>query len=726
MLFSNISESLLRKNYVLVSSPKRLHWLFSQLNAASEVAVDIETNHPTKEGHAHELARKDIRIGGLSFSWGKDTGAFVPLHSGLSSEPYWKGDTANLVLTQLENFLGSDTPKFGQNFKFDAQWLFNCYGIRVRNLVMDTMLAHHLLDEEGKLTCRHGLKVMAAYYLDPKAKVFEQELDAALSYYDERYRRYTSVPLEILYPYACSDTDYTYQLAHIFKAQLEEQGLYDLLKYIVLPLQRTCMFAEIRGLNLDDSKIEELAMFFSIKREELKNQIYTLAGYSWDLTSPQQMADVLYQKLQLPVQMKKDKVTTDADSLEALKDKHPAIKLILEYRSVDKLDGTYVQGVVKRRVQDEHGTRIFPSFLLHGTKTGRLSSEDPNVQNLPRAENGGDLVKSMYVAAPGTKWIMSDYSQIELRVAAHLSKEMVWIEAMKAGFDAHSATAKQVFNLECDVTEVSKLHKPLRTKAKSVNFGILYGQTEYGLAEQLDMEVDEAVKFIEDYFKALPTLKKWIDDTISQARVSKEVVNLFGRKRRFPDWPDFIPPKPWKPAGAPKCWGKSDAPPVLKVLGIAGNALQNNMHVLQETKHLQLTVANEVRSTKYEQCKTCPLIGSCVQAREAQKQSSMESEFGRQAVNAVVQAGASDLTSSAFSAVIDNAVSAGMPLALKPGEFGISPVLTIHDELVFQVSDELVDQAKVLIRDTMVNIHPDLLVPLEVDQAVVSKWSDKV
>jgi DNA polymerase I-like protein with 3'-5' exonuclease and polymerase domains len=653
----------------------------------------------------------------------KGCAAYLPLYTGAGQETFWKGEVFNTVREKLEKFLSGPKPKTGQNFKFDGQWIWNVLKIKVRNLTFDTMLAHHLLDEEGKLTCRHGLKVMAAYYLDPNAKQFEQELDAALNYYDPKYRRYTSVPTDILYPYACSDADYTLQLTELFTKEISDQGLESLLYDVVLPLQQTCMFAEIRGLELDAPKIVELDAFYRQKRSELTERIYSLAGFSWDLTSSAQMADVLYQKLGLPEQTKKDKITTDFDALERLKDKHPVIEHILEYRSVDRLDSTYVQGVKKRMSHQADGTGLlFPRFLLHGTKTGRLSSEDPNVQNLPRKENGGDLIKSMYVAAPGTKWIMSDYSQIELRVAAHLSKEPVWIEAMKAGFDAHSATAKKCWNLDCDVSQVKKLYNELRTKAKSVNFGIIYGQTEYGLAEELKMELEEAQAFISDYFAALPTLKSWIDAMILTASEYKMVTNFFGRRRRFPDWPEWIPPKGFKPGGAPKCWGKSDSPPILKMLQ---TDLKGNLHLLNETEFLQNT-AKSIRSKAYNQCHTCPYIGSCIQAREHQKLTSKVAEYGRQAVNAVVQAGASDLTSSSFSAVIDNAAANGIPLALARGEFGITPVLTIHDELVFQVSDSIVDQAKALIRDTMINIYPDLLVPLEVDQAVVTRWSDKV
>jgi DNA polymerase I-like protein with 3'-5' exonuclease and polymerase domains len=441
----------------------------------------------------------------------------------------------------------------------------------------------------------------------------------------------------------------------------------------------------------------------------------------FDISSPQQLMEVLYEKLKLPMQMKKGKPTSDKDALERLKPHHPMIGLLQEYRSVDKLSGSYVKGTKER--YDQSTGKIHTDFLIHGTVTGRLASQDPNVQNLPRPENGGILIKSMFIAAPGTKWIMSDYSQIELRVAAHCSKEQAWIQAFKDRKDLHSATAKTCFNLECSVDEVKKLHEPIRTKAKQVNFGILYGMSIYGLAEELKCTPKEAEEFLKVYFGGLPNLAKWIEETHAGAVATGYVVNPFGRRRRLPEVQLWVPERQWKPQGAPACWGKrDDVPPILKQF-YPNLDLKNSLEIFNPS--VMLPMVQQIRNRTFEKCHGCNYIGSCVLSAEQARRDHQVQEKKRQAVNAIVQSAAADIAGMAFTAVIREAARHGIPLVLAMDQKGIAPVNIIHDELVFEVANEHVDQAAKLIKDVMINICPELLVPLDVDQDIVERWSDK-
>jgi len=715
------------KKFTLVDSPKKLHWLFSVLGNSSDTSVDIETNHPTSDS-APKFPRSDVVIGGMSFSWATNEAAYLPLYTGIDKNTTWKDPRVfNLVKEKLRNFLEDDnSEKSGQNFKFDMTWIWEVLKIKVRGFTFDTMLAHHLLDEEGILTCRHGLKPMAAYYLDPKANQYEQDLQKALEYYDPKYRRYTAIPTDILYPYACGDADYTRQLKPIFYQQMEEQGLLDLFYDYTMQIQQSTMLAEIAGLPIDLSRLDELDKFYINRKAELELQIHEAAGQKFDVTSPQQLADILYNKLGLPIQKsKKNTITTDKEALQNLKGQHPIIELMIESRSVEKLHGSYVIGIRDR--YDEKTVRIHPRFLIHGTKTGRLASEDPNVQNMPRPENGGTLIKSMFIPPAGFKLITADYSQIELRIAAHVSKEPAWILAFKNDEDLHSATAKTCFKLDCDVDDVKKLHAPIRTKAKGVNFGVLYGSTEYGLAESLGISVDEAREFLANYFKGLPTLANWIDSTHKMSVELGYVVSPIGRRRRLPDAQLWVPPKVYKPQGAPKCFGDTKESPSVPLFKEHYNRidLKESLPMFQETSIFQQQTSS-LRNRKFEKCQTCPLIGQCILAVEQNRRKRKVDEAMRQGPNAIIQGFASDLACKAFTDVIVEAKRHEIPLVLKSEDGdGIQPALLVHDDIGFFAADRYVEPATRLIKDTMENAYPECLVPLIAEPAVSERWSDK-
>jgi DNA polymerase I-like protein with 3'-5' exonuclease and polymerase domains len=718
------------KSYTLVSSPKRLHWLFGKLQDSPEFAFDIETNHPTNNDR---IEPEDVVIGCMSFSWAKDQAACLPLYTGFEKNTFWPDPAVfNRILDRLADVLDGSAEKVAQNGKFDVKWIWQVLGIKVGNFVFDTMLAHHLLDE-NRLSSKHGLKDMAAHYLDPDARRYEEAKDRALAYYDPSLKRFTSIPMDMLYPYACSDSDYTLQLKHLFKPMLESEGLINLFQDVVMPLQQTCMFAELRGMQADISRVDELDVFYVERKKEVEAHILKESGgVKIDLASYEQMQKLLYVDLKLPQQFKNGKPTTDKSALEALRDKHSVIKYIEEYRHIDQLWKLYVKGIRERYVKTTG--KIHADFLVHGTVTGRLATADPNVQNLPTAQKGGAIIKSMFIASPGCKWIMSDYSQVELRCAAHCADEPVWIAAFKAGIDLHSATAHKCFDLKCEPKEV-KGNKTIwkdnityddkRTDAKKVNFGILYGMSVWGLAAELKISAEEAEVFLKAYYSGLQNLKAWIDGTHSFARQNGYVVNPFGRRRRLPDLMEFVPPRQQKPNGAPDCWSKrGEPPPVIKQ--VRGLELKTNLHLFTpENASFWQQQAVLIRNPKYQKCTTCGFISNCVLGDEQGRLQSKIQNALRQSVNAIVQSFAADLAAMAFSQVIVAAKQHGIPLMLTSDVRGLAPVNIVHDDIIVEVADEYVDNAKNLIRDTMINIYPEMKVPLEVDQDVVTCWGHK-
>ena len=997
--WSKVSEG---KNYRLVNSPKLVSWLFNTLKGVELCAIDTETSHRTALPMA---GQHDVVVGGISFSWQKNQGAYLPLYTGRGYETWWKRDDVfNAIIDKLEDFLAGPCEKVGQNVKFDGMWLYRNFGIVTKNIVFDTMLAHHLLDEEGRLTCRHGLKPMAKYYLDPEADRYEKELKSALQHYDPVHKRYTEVDLDILYPYACSDTDYTLQLMHIFEPQLEAEGLLDLFYDVVMPLQHVCMLAEIGGMEIDLDRTEELSQHYTQRREELKPLIYQTSGFQFDIASPQQVAEVLYNRLGLPVQYgKKGQVSTDKEALARLEGRHPVIEYLHEYRSVDKLYTGYVDGV-RKRIDPETG-RLHPTFLIHGTVTGRLScvaswteiqtqrglvpisevvegdlvwthrgrwrrvlkkilkgpgrmydirlsngyvltctidhrlllsdgttwvrveelvnesfnevgrccqqsasgacdvpwfrcadgcadrqaaenesqqrgpcvekshgrgraqgvgeaallavekgqqepdegqdrressqlgrgvrgrrgvldgsaqrqtgegppscdgssvgvgdvtrrrrcashrrrseeqfagqpccydtsgssnfalfagkgccavtvtgveyrgvfevhdltveedssyltcgtyshnSEDPNVQNWPRPEHGGIMVKSMFVAPPDHKIVMADYSQAELRVAAHCSREPAWLSAFRTGADIHAQTAIACYGLDCTPDEVKKLYKEYRSLAKTINFGIIYGMSEFGLAPKLNMEVDEARAFIDNYFSKLPVLDQWIKDTHALAIEQGYVVNPFGRRRRLPDIQLTLLPFLSRPSNSPSCWGRrKEAPPIIPTY-YPDFAPETHMGIFGDSGRMQGLASDlGMRKPQYRKCAQCPLIASCVYELERGFRQGKVNEAKRQSVNSIVQSGASDLTTNSYAQVLLTCKQQGIPIVVDTSRPGIRPWDIIHDEICYIVHDMYVEQVGKIIVDVMMNIFPECLVPMEVDLEIVSRLSDK-
>jgi len=722
-MFSQPSSAEFPPGWVLVNTPKKLWWLRDVLRNVREIAADVETTKPTA-AKFEGVPSPNTKVCGISFSWAPGQAAYVPMYLNEEGDTFWKQKSVfdkvvELIAAPLEN---PDVDKLFQNGKFDIKELYKSFGIKVRGFAFDTMLAHYLLDEEGKFSGvrNHGLKDMAEHYITPDAKKFEKLLDEALDYYDPHYRRYSMVPVDIIYPYGCADSDWCLQLTRIFEPELRKQNLlswsdavemglgeWGLFPDLLIPVSVVAAQMEMKGLMIDMAKVDELDAFYTKKKEEIAEKVFVLAGRKFDIDSPQVLGEVLFDEMKLPGG-RKNKLgwSTDKHVLEKLaEDGHTIAKHLQEYRSSFKLKGSYVDSY--RRLTESGKYRLHPNYWINGTVTGRWSASEPNTMQLPRPENGGDLIKAMYIADPGYKLVLCDFSQIELRMAAHCSKDPAWIEAFEAGYDFHAATAHRAFKLDCSVDEVKKLHPDKRRGAKSVNFGILFGMTLWGLANELGWPQADAQKFLDDYFAGCPDLKAWIDETHELIVSKGYVVNPFGRRRRLPEAMMWVPAK-FRPSGSPRCFASK------KMLNFYKD-FQIDVAQEQDREWSNSDVRVIFGGHLSQECVGCPVLGMCAFQNEQSRREYVVEERKRQGLNAIVQGGAVDLTNTCLVRI---------QRQIYANEWNAYPVLQIHDELGVLVRDDHVEQTMRMMKDVMENTVK-LRVPLKADPQAVQRWSDK-
>jgi DNA polymerase-1 len=395
------------------------------------------------------------------------------------------------------------------------------YGIWIDGIDFDTMIASYILQPEGS----HSLDALALEYLRYKVISIKELIGERRSQI-----KMSEVPLERVAEYACEDADITLQLVDKLKAELEKRDQLKLCKDIEFPLVQVLADMEFTGVRIDTSILKNMSKELDRMLDNLTIEIHKLAGIEFNINSPQQLADVLFKRLKLPpVKRTKTGYSTDVEVLEQLAREHPIAERLLEYRQIQKLKSTYVDALQK--LVDPTTGKVHTSFNQTVTATGRLSSSDPNLQNIPiRSEIGREIRKAFVPSKPDWVILSADYSQIELRIMAHLSQDDGLMSAFKKGIDVHSATAAGVFGVKPE-----DVNYEMRRKAKEVNFGIMYGITAHGLAQRLNISHTESKKIIERYFERFPKVKEYIEKTIEEARRNGYVTTLLGRRRYVPD-----------------------------------------------------------------------------------------------------------------------------------------------------------------------------------------------
>lgn len=500
---SNIAES--DHLYQYIDAPKAQKILVQNLLAQKAVSFDTETT---------SLNEMEAELIGMSFSYKKGLAYYIPL-----------SENREEALETLEIFRPffekQDIVKIAHNLKFDYK-ILKQYGIEVEGAIFDTMIAHYLLNPDG----RHGMDYLSEIYLHYQPISIETLIGKG-----KKQGTLRSVSIEEQTNYAAEDADVTWQLYELFAPQLKKENLEDLFFKVEMPLMKVLAKMELEGVSLDKQWLEQESKDLEDDLRKLELKIFELSGEEFNINSPKQMGEILFEKMQLDPKAKKTKTgqyATSEDILQKLSSKHEIIKYILEYRTYQKLKSTYVDALPLQIDKDDH--RVHTNFSQTTAATGRLASVNPNLQNIPIRTLRGQQIRGAFVAGEGKKIISADYSQIELRLIAEISNEENMILAFQNGEDIHASTASKLFNIPLE--EVTKTQ---RSQAKTVNFGILYGQGAFALAEQTGLSRTEAKQMIEAYYETYPQLKKFMADQVKKAQELGYVETILHRKRHLKD-----------------------------------------------------------------------------------------------------------------------------------------------------------------------------------------------
>jgi len=500
------------KSYSLVNSIDALSDLVSHLEAAKQFAVDTET---TSENPMN------AKLVGLSFAIKPDEAFYIPCCHDYPDVPDQLdlADVLTLIKPVLEN---PAIKKIGQNIKYD--WIVLArHGINLAGVMFDTMLASYLLNPSKRA---HNLDQIALDFLDHRTITYKEVVGTG-----DKSSGFAGVPIKKAAPYACEDADVTLMAYNVLKPMLKKAGLTELFEKVEMPLVPVLMKMEMTGICVDKEKLRSLSKSFEHQLEGLESSIYSIAGEKFNINSSQQLGRILFEKLNLPAQKKTKKKTgysTDVDVLTVLADQHELPAIILRYRTLSKLKSTYTDALLEI-VHPETG-RIHTSFNQTVTATGRLSSSNPNLQNIPVRIDEGREIRKAFIPRKGWSMVSADYSQIELRILAHYSDDRILIKAFKDDEDIHTRTAAEVFQVF-----PSFITPELRQQAKVINFGIVYGMSAYGLSKELGISRKMATTYIENYFARYKGVKEFIGRAIEDARQTKKTSTLLGRIRLLPD-----------------------------------------------------------------------------------------------------------------------------------------------------------------------------------------------
>ena len=453
---------------------------------------------------------------GMSFAIREQEAWYVPV-------PANREEATEIILRLAPALQHPEIEKVGQNIKFDILALRK-YGVRVKGPLFDTMIAHYLLNPE----LRHGMDYLAETYLKYKTVPIEDLIGPK----GKKQASMRTVPIEQIKEYAAEDADVTLRLKHYFAPLLKQEDVESLFFEMEMPLIYVLAEMEATGVKLDTEALKQSSEVLSQQLIALEQSIYELAGQTFNINSTKQVGEILFDKLKLDEKAKKTKTggySTSEEVLEKIRGKHPIVGKLLEYRGIKKLLSTYIDAL-PALIHPETG-KIHTSFNQAVTATGRLSSTNPNLQNIPvRDELGREIRKAFIADDDDCIFFSADYSQIELRLMAHLSNDPHMVEAFCSGADIHAATAAKIYGIP-----VEEVTSDMRRKAKTANFGIIYGISVFGLAERLGIPRAESKELIDGYFQTYPRVKEYMEESIRVAKEKGYVETLFKRKRFLPD-----------------------------------------------------------------------------------------------------------------------------------------------------------------------------------------------
>ena len=493
-------------NYKLVENEKDAEELYDFLRTNEFLVLDTETTSTNPI---------DAELVGLSFAVKENEAFYVAIPSNRQEAEKF----VNIFKPLYEN---PKILKIGQNIKYDLEVLRN-YGVELKGALWDTMIAHYLIQPE----LRHNMDYMAETLLNYKTI----HIDELIGPKGKNQKSMRDLPPTLVYEYACEDADVTLKLKNVLEPKLKESGVEHLFYDIEMPLVPVLAEMEMNGVCIDTDSLNETSKIFTNRMQELEQRIYELAGEQFNIASPKQVGDILFGKMKIidkPKKTKTGQFVTSEEVLMQLKHKNEIVEDILNHRGLKKLLGTYIDALPK--LINPRTGHIHTSFNQTITATGRLSSSDPNLQNIPIRGEDGKEIRKAFIPEPGCLFFSADYSQIELRVMAHLSQDENMMNVFREGKDLHAATAATIYKK--DINDVSRDE---RTKSKRANFGIIYGITVFGLAERLDIARDEAKQLIDGFFQTFPQVHQYMEASKQKAREKGYAETVFHRRRYLPD-----------------------------------------------------------------------------------------------------------------------------------------------------------------------------------------------
>ena len=493
-------------DYKIIDNKEDRGLFIQKLLTANSFALDTETTG---------MDPMDAELVGMSFSLQENQAVYIPI-------PENQEEATSIVKEFKEALENEKSLKIGQNIKYDMLMLQN-YGVKVRGPLFDTMIAHYVLQPE----LRHNMDYLAEVYLNYRTI----HIDELIGPKGKNQKNMRDLSPEDIYRYACEDADVTLKLKQKLEPELKAQGAEKLFYDIEMPLVPVLANIESNGVLLDTEALKQSSIHFTEKMREIEAEIFVLAEEEFNVSSPKKVGEILFDKLKIVEKAKKTKTgqyVTSEEVLESIRHKHDIVEKILEYRGLKKLLSTYIDAL-PQLINPKTG-RIHTSFNQTVTATGRLSSSNPNLQNIPIRDDNGKEIRKAFIPDEGCLFFSADYSQIELRIMAHLSEDKNMIDAFLSGYDIHAATAAKIYKV--DISEVTS---DMRRKAKTANFGIIYGISVFGLAERLNIERKEAKELIDGYFETYPGVKAYMDNCINDARECGYVETIYHRKRYLPD-----------------------------------------------------------------------------------------------------------------------------------------------------------------------------------------------
>ncbi|MDB9897238.1 DNA polymerase I [Gammaproteobacteria bacterium] len=495
------------KEYETVLSDKALKTWAEKLNKCSAFAIDTETS---------SLDTMTADLLGISLSCEEGEGCYIPIQHSYDGMPE-QLSLNTIVKTLGEAISNNQTKLVGQNLKFDLP-ILNRHGIKVTEFLGDTMLMSYVLNSTGT---RHGLDRMAVHYLQYQPMKYEEVAGSA-----SKQINFAQVEIPAATFYAAEDADITFRLFNLLDKKLQkEPKLINLLKTLEYPMLKSLLRVETNGAKINTNMLAEYSKELGLKIDKLSKTAFKMAGEEFNMDSPKQLVEILYNKLELPVLKKtpKGQPSTNEDTLQRLAEEYELPKVIIQYRGLAKLKSTYTDSLIN--IQHPDTKRIHTSYQQAVTSTGRLSSTEPNLQNIPIKTAEGRKIREAFVAEKGNVLISADYSQIELRIMAHLSGDKNLTHAFNNNIDVHSATASEIFDVPLE--EVTTEH---RRSAKAINFGLIYGMSAFGLTRQLGIPRHEAQAYLDTYFERYTGVREYMDSTKELAKKNLYVETILGRK----------------------------------------------------------------------------------------------------------------------------------------------------------------------------------------------------